>query len=433
MSGITTGKNTDEMQKTITSIIILLSSTALLLGQVSQSSSGSITVYGASSGSPYSAFGIGDLLPTGFGQQEGLSGTGIGMASSYFVNNVNPAALNSIERPVSMIFDLGLDMSLTRTSGTDQSPFQPDGSLSTFNMWFRINRLWSSNLGVQAYSKVGYNIIDERYNPSAGGDYSMVYTGKGGVNRIYWGNAWELLPNLSIGANLNLLFGTIEEAQTFVSDNSLSGFTVKSQNRLLGTSWDAGLQYRIPMGKKELIIGLTYADAVNLSSEKTSQLLAVQDTLDQVEVWDEAFRIPKKMGAGLSFKASERLTLAADLTIQPWSEGQLNDGLQLYDTKALSFGVEFIPFYDKYYSYHQQTLVRAGFRLQDDYLEVDGRQARQWQASLGLALPFNRFKNHLNVTYTYRNRGTENLLETKHQIGLNISLRDVWFVRPKIR
>ncbi|MCB0630527.1 MAG: hypothetical protein R2824_29305 [Saprospiraceae bacterium] len=420
------------MQKIITTIILSLGILTGLSAQVSLEN-GDITIYGGSGGSPYSAFGIGDLLPTGFGLQEAFSGTGIGMANAYFVNNTNPASLTSIERPISMIFDLGLNFGMTQTRAEESAPYQPDGSLTNFNLWFRISRLWSSNLGLQAYSKVGYNIVDERYNPSAGGDYSMVYTGKGGVNRIYWGNAWQITPHLSVGGNLNLLFGTIEDAQTFLSDNSLSGFTIKSENHLLGVGWDAGLQYRIPMGKKNLVLGLIYANPINLSSEKTSQLLAVQDTLEQVSIWDEAFRIPKKLGVGFSFKASERLNLAADYTVQPWSEGRLNEDLSLYNTRAFSVGVEFIPNYDKYYGYYQQTLVRAGFRVQDAYLEVDGRQAKQWQASLGIGLPFNRYRNHLNLTYTYMQRGTSSLLETRHQLGLNISLRDVWFVRTKIR
>lgn len=421
------------MLKFFTSTLLLFGFLTGLSAQVTQDLSGDITVYGANSGSPYSAFGIGDILSPGFGQVSALAGTGIGLANPYFVNNTNPAALTSIERPVSMIFDLGINFGASRTSGDEHSPYQLDGGLSTMNLWFRINRWWASNLGLQPYSRVGYNIVDERYDPSAGGDYQIVYTGKGGLNRIYWGNAFQIIPNLSVGANLNLMFGTIEDAQTFVSDGNLGNFSVESVNYLKGTSYDLGLQYRVPLGHRDLVLGLTYAAPVNLASEKSSQLFALQDTLEQVRVWDEAFRIPQKLGAGLSLEASKTLTLAADATYQPWSEGWLNEGLQLRDSRALSFGIEFIPDYDKYLGYHQQTLLRAGFKLQDAYLEVDDQQVKEWQMSVGLALPFNRFRNHLSLNYAYTHRGTPGLLETRHQISLNVSLRDVWFVRPKIR
>lgn len=421
------------MQKLISTLTLWLAIGSLLSAQVSQSGTGDITVYGGSSGSPYSAFGIGDILSSGFGQISAFSGTGIGLANPYFVNTVNPAALTSIERPVSMIFDLGLNVGVSRITGSENSPSQLDGGLSTINLWFRINRSWSSNLGMQPYSKMGYNILDERYDLSAGGAYSMVYTGKGGLNRLYWGNAFQLTPHLSVGGNVNLLFGTLEETQTFVSEGTLGNFSVKSKNYLKGASFDAGLQYQIPMGRKKLVFGLTYASPVNLSSEKTSQLLALQDTLDQVEIWDQAFEIPQKLGAGFSFKASERLTFAADVTYQPWSQGKLNEDLTLLDTRAVSFGVEYIPTYDKYLGYYQQTLLRAGFKWQNSYLEIDDKQVDEWQLSVGVGLPFNRFRHHLNLSYAYSQRGNSSLLETRHQISLNVSLRDVWFLRPKIQ
>lgn len=417
----------------IIAIIICLLSTFELAAQVGQSGSGTIRLNGGSSGSPYSAFGIGDLLSPGFGPVTAFSGTGIGLANPYFVNNVNPAALTSIERPVSMIFDLGIKLSAVRTTGEEYSPFQLDGGLTGLNLWFRFGNQWASNVGIQPYSKVGYNLIAERYDPVAGGDYRVIYTGKGGVNRLYWGNAFQLTRNLSIGANLNMLFGTIEDTQIFISESTLGSFTTTSKNYLKGTGFDAGLQYRIPMGKKSLMLGLTYAAPFGLSSEKESSLFALQDTLEQVATLDAAYRIPQKLGAGISFKASERLTLAADLSFQSWSEGDLGEGAALKDSRAVSFGAEFIPTYDKYRGYYQQTLLRAGFRVQDGYLEVDGTQAREWQASVGVGLPFNRARHHLNLNYAYTQRGTSALLESRHQLTLSISLRDVWFVKPKYR
>lgn len=416
------------------SIMLLLILVLWELGaQVAQDLSGDITVYGANSGSPYSAFGLGDILSPGFGQVTGLSGTGIGLANPYFVNNINPASLTAIERPVSMIFDFGLNFGASRTGGEESSPFQIDGGLTTINLWFRINPWWASNLGMQPYSRVGYNLIDERYDLAAGGEYQMVYTGKGGLNRIYWGNAFQITRYFSVGANLNLLFGTIEDTQTFVSENTLGSFSIASKNYLRGMNYDAGLQYQIPLGRKKLVLGLIYAGPVNLKSEKTSQLFALQDTLEQVNIWDEAFLIPQKIGGGLSFEASKRLTLAADVSYQPWSEGRLNEELQLRDTRAVSFGAEFIPSYNKYLGYYQQTLVRAGVKWQNSYLEIGDKQVKEWQMSAGMALPFNRYRHHLNISYAYSFRGTSALMETRHQISFNVSLRDVWFVRPKIK
>lgn len=416
-------------------IIITLIGFCLGITGLSAQDASTTRVYGGNSGSPYSAFGIGDLLLPGFGQTAALSGTGIGLRNAYFVNLLNPAALTSIERPVSMILDMGLNFSVTQSGNSADAPLQTDGGLSQMNLWFRFNRSWSSSLGLQPYSKIGYNILADRYNESAGGEYSIVYAGKGGVNRLYWGNAFQIGSKLSVGANLNLLFGTIEDAQYFSSSGNLGSFSVQNKTYLNGASYDAGLQYRIPMGKKELTLGLTYAAPVQLASEKTSQLLAEQDTLELVTTASTAYRVPQKLGMGLSFKHSEKLTLAADFSYQPWSEGKLNDDLELVNTRSLSLGAEFIPVYDKYLGYYQQTLVRAGFRVQNSYLRLDGRPVTEWGLSLGLGLPFHRFRHHLNLTYSYDHRGRQgnnSYQQARHQLGVQVSLRDVWFLRSKL-
>lgn len=395
-----------------------------------------ISVVGGNSGSPYSAFGIGNLLLPGFGQSAAFSGMGVGLANPYFVNTINPASLTSIERPVSMIFDVGINFSGSQTIGEETSPWQFDGGLSAMNLWFRFSRLWSSSLGLQPYSEVGYNIVDDRYDLAAGGDYQILYAGKGGVNRLYWSNAFQITPHLSAGLNLNLLFGTIEETQVVAPTGYLDQFSVNTKEYLQGTGYDLGLQYKMPMGSKELVLGFTYGGGVNLNSEKNSQLFALQDTLEQSEIWEKAYQIPHKISTGMSFRASKRLLLAADVSLQPWSKGQLSEEVLLKDSRAVSFGVEFIPSYDKYFGYYQQTLLRAGFRLQNGYLEVDGDEWYDWQASLGIALPFNRFRHHLNLTYSYQHLGNaraNDFMEVRHQISVNVSLRDVWFNRPKLR
>src|SRR5690554_257533 len=62
--------------------------------------------------SPFSRYGMGELNPQGFSRNQAMGGTGIGLRSAGYLNNMNPASYSALDS-MSFFFETGLQ-SLTQ-------------------------------------------------------------------------------------------------------------------------------------------------------------------------------------------------------------------------------------------------------------------------------------------------------------------------------
>ena len=77
-------------------------------------------------------------------------------------------------------------------------------------------------VGLLPFSEKSYSFSDVSADPSA----DLLFEGNGGLTRIYFGNSININKNLSIGANLNYLFGNLNSSRK-VFFNDLSVFKYK--------------------------------------------------------------------------------------------------------------------------------------------------------------------------------------------------------------
>jgi hypothetical protein len=76
-----------------------------------------------------------------------------------------------------------------------------------------IANTWGASFGLIPYSNVGYNI--SATGTTANGDFiNYLYSGSGGINQFYFGNAFNIFKGVSIGANISDLFGSIQRINT---------------------------------------------------------------------------------------------------------------------------------------------------------------------------------------------------------------------------
>ncbi|MDQ3101780.1 MAG: hypothetical protein M3R08_10375, partial [Bacteroidota bacterium] len=183
------------------------------------------------SGSPYSAYGLGDLMGSTQVSQALMGGVGVGLIDPYSVILSNPASYVSLRVPV---FETGLvaralkyDTQNSSASGgrTDILGLTlgiPIGKGNVLQGVSQVANRWGFALGVSPYSKVGYQISESRALPDGSGDLRFEYSGAGGLNRVFIGlalTAWQSNDTihkgtrLSIGADLNYHFGNIEETR----------------------------------------------------------------------------------------------------------------------------------------------------------------------------------------------------------------------------
>ncbi len=386
------------------------------------------------SGSPYSAFGIGDLLWQGRGQNAGLAGAGIGLRSDAYLNLTNPAAYTAMRQPYSMALETGFyAQSLALSSGSEEAQ-QRDGGMTDITLWLRPYKRWAMTIGIQPYSQVGYSILSDRVLENIETTYQLINEGEGGLSRLFWGHAYQLSPQLSIGLNANFLFGSISQREQFLSQGDLDPFEVLSETVLRGFNFDGGIQWTFPIGTDELTLGATLQTESNLWSRTDRELLAGTDQLETEGSGDrDRYHIPFSYGFGSSYRRANWV-ITAEAAYENWASLSLDADAAFVDTWSGTIGLELAPFKDKYQDYFQAFTLRSGFSYRNSYLEIGGQNFGHWLASFGLGIPLGPQRNQLHLTYSYQNRGTTDgvlIHEQIHQLSVAFTVRDVWFIKRK--
>jgi len=195
--------------------------------------------------SPYSRYGIGDLVTPAFSSNLGMGGIGIGLATPYNLNVTNPASYASLGLTT---FEGALRGNLTSlNSSTGSSESTSSASFGYFAYGFPLKTgKWGAAFGLVPYSNVGYNISTTDNSSDAGG---VIYNdkGKGGVNQFFIGTGFKMLKHLRVGVNASYLFGTITQTRSMNFTDNLNYFNTRiTDSRTPGDfHFDFGLQYSL--------------------------------------------------------------------------------------------------------------------------------------------------------------------------------------------
>ena len=410
----------------------------------------------ASTNSPYSRFGFGDILSESFNQNFALGGTGIGLRSNNSINAINPASYSEI-----MITSFEI-------AATNNALWLSDGKQSQYNSNQRINYLafgfpiimnkWGMVFGAMPYSNVGYNYSTIQTD-SVAGDVSYYYQGDGGLTKIFFGNALKFkmdsTSNISAGYNLSFLFGSINMNKQVVYGsipNAFNFFEINNKHIADFTS-DFGVQYQKTYTNSKakkyiLTIGATYALAADLKTKKTQIIKTFTgnidyssppiDTISYEENVSDVPTIPAKIGGGLSLEKDKKWTIALDFKTSNWGQIQSNENNVDYKNNyTISSGFEIVPKYDAFNNYFKRIKYKFGVRYSTAYLSINNTDINEYGITFGLGLPIKRTDTSvpgLNLGIEYGNRGVANnglVQETFVNFNVGLTINDRWFMKRK--
>jgi hypothetical protein len=153
--------------------------------------------------SPYSRFGLGDLAENNNAWNFSMGQTSIGMRSPYHINYGNPASYIAFDS-TAFLFEGGFNGEFVTLSSNFQTVNRNYASLGYLLFGVPVTKWWRSSLGLVPYSDVGYSVANYELYPNTG-SVLRLYQGSGGINRFYWGNAFRIIKNLSVGFNMSYL------------------------------------------------------------------------------------------------------------------------------------------------------------------------------------------------------------------------------------
>ena len=384
-------------------------------------------------GSAYTVFGVGDLIPRQSAVNRGLGGSGIGLRSDLFINLQNPASYTSISSPITQLFEMGalVEFDQFRTNNSEESG--SSGGLSSINLWFRFSPKWAVAFGFAPYSKVDYDITTQRNLGALSNESIINYQGSGGFNQVYFGNAFQLTKNLSVGVNSSFIFGSILKTETVQSLELANSFWVENQLFMNKLQFDFGTQYSVFFPRSTITLGATFAYETEFSVTNEATLFESRvNTISGETTTEDNYILPLSAGFGVSFN-SPRSTISADVKYQNWSSASFSDDNEFRDTFHYSLGYEYKTNFSSDHNFNLVNL-RTGVFYKDNYLDLSNGTFGEWGVNVGVGIPVQGNKTSINLNYTYYQRGTtDNSLieESANQINFDVVIRDVWFIKRK--
>ena len=406
---------------------------------------------GAGNGfSPYSVYGVGEVLSSGAAFNMTQGGVGIATRDKRFVNYLNPASVTARDS-LSFMADFGM---------SNRNSYFRQGDLRTVNNLFNINDfvisfpIYKSSammLGVKPFSSTGYSFADRETDPDVVGKIGNVTTssaGNGGIYEIFVGGAVTFWKRLSIGGQYIFYLGNIDkevaiEYETEKFRDVSTGYSLQ----LRGHTGKIGIQYDQPLSPKmTMTVGGTYKFRTGMHGYvrdfSFASSSALVDTLrfDEKQLKDEGLKFADEWGVGLSLRSGDRWSAEIDYLQSDWRKTGLDavkgfavssaEDFSASVSRSVRAGFTFTPNRNDIRYYFRRVTYRAGAYYEKSYYNWAGKSVDAFGLTFGLTLPVYRGYNGITLGMDIGQRGklAEGMIRERYfgfNIGFNIF--DIWF------
>lgn len=413
---------------------------------------------------PYSQFGIGlSDLPYNMPSAYSMGGVSYSRASKNMVNPFNPASYAAVEQQ-SFVFDIGFNIQSCTLKQGDNTLSDADGTIAYLAVAFPLAKWWKTSVGLIPYSQVEYESVENHVDALFNTPVKTIYAGNGGVSQIYWGNAFNIGKRLSVGFNIDYLYGSITRAITYDFQNSDTTYYMDSRRQkdtyISNLLLDLGLQYRQPLGerytlnagltlrtpRKDMMVrdeALVYTFVQNGNSEYLVD--TVFPAAGSESSYESTLEQPLAVGLGLALERNNRWQVALDGYYSSWSGLKYTENidysifgissLQYGPNWRLALGGEWMGDPDAS-SYWARIGVRAGVYYNSGRLNltISGSEYKldELGGGLGIALPMRKGQSVMNISVGYSRFGNIDLLQRDcFTMGISVGSCEHWFGKRK--
>lgn len=400
--------------------------------------------------SPYSRYGLGQLYNENLNTVSmGMGGLGKAFHDPTTLNPTNPASYGSLDS-LAFLFEVGVAANLTtlKTNTLKESGY--DATLSYIYAGFPITNWWRAGVGIMPYSKIGYNVEVLVEVP----DFSNVihsFTGDGGLNKVFWGNGFNITKNLRAGIDINYVFGKSSRTSMIYYPDSvfILGTKVEKSVRAKDFQFQYGIQYDFDLSEKtKATIGLTYSNKSIMEGKFTylsktvmggflDEVEYVKDTIEYVPEVKGDIVIPQQFGLGFAVQHGDNWLVGADFAWQKWDEFAVQ-GVKdsLSNSWRVTIGGQMTPKHSNISPLLRRITYRAGFKYNQSYLKFFDKPINEFGISFGLGFPLKNSKTGIDFGMEVGRRGTtdNNLIQENYvNFSLGISIQENWFQKRKYR
>lgn len=390
--------------------------------------------------SPYSRFGLGRIGTRTSSTNAAMGGTSIAFQSATVVNFANPASYAAYDS-MSCLFDVGFSYkNQTLTAAGTQKGSGIYFDYLAFGL--PVLKWWKTSFGFQPFSNMSYDISSLEEIDSI----TTSFRGRGGINEFYWGNAFRLFNNFSIGFNASYLFGEYAKIRTVESaDNHFANSKTSNANYIKGFSLTTGVQYFVPIKEKgKLGLGLVYTPSIPIYSNAENQTITYFGTDFASRIIDTFFSsndrkikhsMPQSFGGGISWSKGLQYFIGADFTWTNWANyavKEVNDSL--INSYKIAIGGNYVPNPASSKFFARMTFS-LGVKYEQSYLKLNDIPLNGWGVNLGLQFPVKRSKTSFGLVFEYGQMGTtqsELIQENYFKATISLRIHEQWYQRKKL-
>ncbi len=419
--------------------------------------------------SPYSVYGLGNILKEGNAYTRTMGGVGIATRNRRFINYTNPAAVTARDT-LSFMADFGLQ---ENNQVYRQNIEGPEGTvpLKSANNTFNISDfvisfpMWRSSafmVGIAPFSEVGYDFSSVEKSDIIGVTDNISYQsyGQGGIYQLFFGAGATFWKRLSIGVEGIYYFGTIDKVtNTIFSDGSYRSINAGYEAQIRTITGKFGIQYEQRLKDNvRMIIGATYRPKTAMKGSMTDYCYAVSsemaDTLrgragDEMLLKNTGMSFGDEIGVGISFKGGEQWSVEFDYLRSDWRQSKMDQtkGFSVFNASGPLFtssvynsfrlGFEYVPNRNDIRYYHKKMSYRGGIYHERESFKVNGNVVSCSGITLGISLPILRLYNGLSIGLDFGQRGSlkssDMVRERYATIMVGFNLHDIWFQKMRYK
>lgn len=413
----------------------------------------------ATTSSPYSQYGLGELVPQALTQNIGMGGitTATNDFGGYYnINPANPASYGLIGYTTIDVGLYGQYVSLSQNG-------QPNASNGNFRFShvafaFPVTKHSALSFGFLPYTQMGYNYKTTKSNFGTGTQsdtsaINYIYSGDGGLTKGYIGYGFGIGKHFFIGGNVSYIFGKLHQyASTEIPD--LAGTLdsrVENNYSIGGFNYDYGAQYIIDLStSKHITLGYSGSSSNSINSQYNNLTYLYNydsngnqntpiDTLSNTKNPKSKIKLPLMNHFGFTYANDNKFLVGADYSTGNWSQVSLpGESQTLQDSKSFNIGGQFTPKYDALNSYWSTVAYQLGFVYDQTYVNLSNTNITNYAVTVGMGLPLrSNFTSFYRINFAAEigREGTlqNNLVrETYVNFHLSFTMNDRWFIKSKL-
>jgi len=350
------------------------------------------------------------------------------------------------------VIDFAFNGNFKQISDENSSTTAKDLNFSYYAIGFRALPWWHISLGVTPISNRNYRIgiVSEEFDIRS----KTYYLGNGNLNQVYFGSSFSILPNLSVGVNVQYLFGVLNETKTilFPTEPFMRNTQEGYNRRIADFGFTTGLLYTKNLKEnKSLNIGFTYTPKKKVSFTENylfgattgSNLDNIEnnviiDTTYYYEDLARYFYLPHSFSIGLSYSEYLKRTATLEFDYALWKESDNanieSSVTEFHNSYRISGGYDFTPKWNSATSYFKRSTYVFGAFFENQYMKVNDQDINAFGFSAGVKMPMRRVNGVLNLGLELGQKGMikENLIRENYiKLNLKFNFREVWFFERK--